>query len=270
MLARSTCRRNEKTEVVFSLDTKKRAFAPLCRLTVEIRDMLDGTKRTERIFLSNNSKYTLSVPTEHCGGYSFKVTRGRAYDLLGLFGFPVRLPQECVVVVEPTALGPEVHPDFSGFQAKSFKPKAGGGFSEIHEIREYRPGDPLKNVHWKLSAKTDGLMIREPQEPESRLVLISVELTPDRIKLDEALDELRWVSEHLLEMEIPHNVCYLADGHRRTMAVNGEDDLHDIFRDIMSHPVRSGVSVMSGSGLPHADWRYHIDPHRKGDADEKK
>ncbi|MBP5269501.1 MAG: DUF58 domain-containing protein [Clostridia bacterium] len=32
---------------------------------------------------------------------------------------------------------------------------------EISDIREYRPGDPLKSVHWKLSSKTEELIVRD-------------------------------------------------------------------------------------------------------------
>ncbi len=33
---------------------------------------------------------------------------------------------------------------------------------EPGEIRAYRPGDPVRRIHWKLSAKKDELLIREP------------------------------------------------------------------------------------------------------------
>ena len=32
---------------------------------------------------------------------------------------------------------------------------------EVSEIREYRPGDRMHNIHWKLSAKRDEIMVYE-------------------------------------------------------------------------------------------------------------
>lgn len=32
---------------------------------------------------------------------------------------------------------------------------------EISDVRDYRPGDPLKSVHWKLSSKTEELIVRD-------------------------------------------------------------------------------------------------------------
>ena len=37
----------------------------------------------------------------------------------------------------------------------------GTDVSQIFDVREYRPGDRLQRIHWKLSAKSDGLLVRE-------------------------------------------------------------------------------------------------------------
>ena len=42
--------------------------------------------------------------------------------------------------------------------------KKGYDFSEVTGIREYIPGDKLQNIHWKLSAKKDILMVRTMQK----------------------------------------------------------------------------------------------------------
>lgn len=34
------------------------------------------------------------------------------------------------------------------------KPRV-GAYAEEHELRPYRPGDPMRTVHWKLTAKQE-------------------------------------------------------------------------------------------------------------------
>ena len=42
----------------------------------------------------------------------------------------------------------------------------------MFETREYRDGDSMKAVHWKLSARFDDLMVREPSRPTDYDVMV--------------------------------------------------------------------------------------------------
>lgn len=59
----------------------------------------------------------------------------------------------------------------------------GDDYSEVLLLREYAPGDSLKQIHWKLSGKLDRLIVREPSMPAQRSLLIcmdiSLDCTPD-------------------------------------------------------------------------------------------
>ena len=43
--------------------------------------------------------------------------------------------------------------------------RKGNDPSEMFDIREYVPGDDIRSIHWKLSGKTDQLILRESSEP---------------------------------------------------------------------------------------------------------
>lgn len=47
--------------------------------------------------------------------------------------------------------------------------------------REYRPGDDLRRIHWRASARSDELMVRREEQPWSRHATISVDVSVDRI-----------------------------------------------------------------------------------------
>lgn len=54
--------------------------------------------------------------------------------------------------------------------------RPGDDSSEVFGIREYRPGDKLRSIHWKLSSKQDKMMVKEFGYPISKSTLLFVEL----------------------------------------------------------------------------------------------
>jgi len=85
-------------------------------------------------------------------------------------------------------------------------PKPGGGFSEEHDLRPYRLGDPFNTMHWKISAKLDSLIVREPLAPPPHNRLISLTVWSEPNERDLILGRLRWSSAYLLERGFPHYV----------------------------------------------------------------
>ena len=44
--------------------------------------------------------------------------------------------------------------------------------SELFQVREYRPGDRIQNIHWKLTAKQEELMVKEHALPKACPVIL--------------------------------------------------------------------------------------------------
>ncbi len=53
--------------------------------------------------------------------------------------------------------------------------KAGYDPSETFAIREYQPGDRIRQIHWKLTEKFDSLMVRDYGLPIQNTVLLLLE-----------------------------------------------------------------------------------------------
>ena len=54
--------------------------------------------------------------------------------------------------------------------------------SEVYQIREYRDMDSLRDVHWKMSAKAEELLVKEHGKPKGCVVLIWLNLKADTKK----------------------------------------------------------------------------------------
>lgn len=165
-----------------------------------------------------------NFPAEHCGKLLCKLEKARVYDYLGLFWLRIQKKSAMPLFVRPVPVAMQHVPNLEQFVASSWRPKPGGGFSEHHEMRQYIPGDKLNQVHWKLTAKTGEIIVREPMEPERNRVLIEMELrgTPDQ--LDQKFGQLLWLSDHLLEIGMKHELRVLTgDGVQRRSVESTED-----------------------------------------------
>ena len=114
--------------------------------------------------------------------------------------------------------------------ASILKPKYGGGFAEDHDLRGYRPGDASNSIHWKLSSKTDSLIVREALIPENSTIFVVLSRVGEH---DRGLEVLRWLSRKLDELEEPHVI--VSDS---LYPVGNEDETDDAVASLLSWPMR--------------------------------
>ena len=104
-----------------------------------------------------------------------------------VFWFPSRLKLWQVRKVCDAACTVPVYPDFSrlshsGLDASHahlltgtrLQPRRGEGM-EFHQLREYHPGDSLRQIDWKATARRRSLISREYQDEQNQQVLIMLD-----------------------------------------------------------------------------------------------
>lgn len=119
---------------------------------------------TERI-----STFSVPMETAYCGEVCVRCREVWVLDLLRLFRIPREKPDEVRALIYPrrlnlqTVLARETFgmPEHEGM----LQNRKGTDASEIFDIREYQPGDDVRSIHWKLSGKTDELIVREASDP---------------------------------------------------------------------------------------------------------
>ncbi len=195
------------------------------------------------------------LETGHCGGIVAAVERGRVCDYLGLFSFHLREPGKKIILIRPVPLALPEPPDLRRYIARSWKPKFGGGFAENHELRLYRPGDSLNQVHWKLSAKTGKLILREPMEPQrgKLLVTMTVRGTPEEV--DRKFGRLLWLGKYLVGQGLNFELRALTGEGVRACPVASERELHRAIDSLLCQRKAEG-SIRELSFA--ASWCYHI------------
>jgi len=203
---------------------------------------------------------TIKLKTEHCGAVECRVKSAYALDYLGLFRLKIDKIKNSVTAVMPVPVPPEPLPVLAQIVHTSFRPKYGGGFSEVHDMREYRPGDSMRDVHWKLSAKTDRVIVREPQEPDRGIVLVTIDLMPASDRMDIAFDRLAWVSRWLCENEVNHEVRWIAPETREVKAAEVCDmsESVEMLKELLTEKVTEPLPSITNINFVNIDWHYHI------------
>ncbi len=197
----------------------------------------------------------------HCGQLVCQAVKGRVYDYLGLFWLPVKCKEAGCVTVMPREVAV---PQPAGLQrqiSSRWKPKPGGGFGENHEIRLYRPGDSLNQLHWKLTAKTGKLMVREPMVPVERRLAVRLELRGTPEQLDNKMGKLLWLGKYLLDKQQHFWVYTLSGAGPVGFSVKSTGDMQAAMLALLAMepaPDEENLPPIASA------WEYHIG----GEADE--
>ena len=201
------------------------------------------------------------IPTDHCGVMQVSFDELAVFDYLGLFRWRLRRQDKTQVYIMPKPVPGAQIPELVGRAVSLWRPKRGGGFSENHDLRLYRPGDDLRNLHWKMSAKTGKLIYREPIEPVQNGYLLTVSLFGTPEQMDKKLGQLFWASTQLTAKQLEHNVRGQTGSGTVHFSVTDKDSLErGMCRLLEGPPAVAEVEPEHGDVV----WSHHIG----GDADE--
>ncbi len=135
--------------------------------------------------------------------------------------------------------------------------------SEQYEIRDYRPGDALRAVHWKLSAKMDDLLVCESVEPAYKTLAITIDRPTDPTLADCVYDALDWVLRSLSKKEHAGVViCAWVNeaGRTCTETVRNTDELSSLYLHMLSDRVPDAISAHAFASVYRmCDRGYHLD-----------
>ena len=195
-------------------------------------------------------------PTDHCGAINCRVRHVRVYDYMGMFRVRLRRPGDFRVIVRPRTLAPAVEPDLSQMLVTAWRPKVGGGFAENHELRLYRPGDSLQQIHWKLTAKTGKLILREPMIPDKNRMMLWLSLSGDPAQIDRKLGRLLWFSGYLHRHGLAHDILAYTGEGKHIWHISDQRTLRLAVDALLCHsPYTSNETPILTESV---NWSYYI------------
>ncbi len=116
-------------------------------------------------YLIKGNQDGLTLVFKHCGGRNFIINTYYQYDCLNLFCIKKRCHYEKPITIYTKRVEldfkeyahqlPRVGDEVYAVNRKGDDP------TEIYDIHKYQEGDQLKNIHWKLSARYQDILVKD-------------------------------------------------------------------------------------------------------------
>lgn len=234
-------------------------FWAASHMTVEldiISTMFDITEHRQLVLpLKNNREsYGTTITAELCGETRFCCTEVHLQDLLKLFQLrcapfaEVRTvlypqPAELELILSRDTVGAA---DAEGMMQN----RPGNDPSEIFDVREYVPGDDIRTIHWKLSCKTDTLIVRQASDPSHYDVALLPDIgfnrgdrCPTNEELNSAVAVTIALGEQLLQQGTAFCIALPTRKGLHLQEIRSLRELHEFL------PQWLGLSVQQQSGI---------------------
>lgn len=178
---------NKGEAIPISVQINNPTFFPIANLKVYItyKNAYSKDAYTKEFYISVDGRtkavVSFTLYSEYAGNMIISLKGIRIYDYLRLFSLKKKLKGEIKAAVLPLYYElSESNLDnrHTGMvESDNYSPyKSGDDPSEVFTIREYREGDRLQRIHWKLSRKQGQLMIKEFSDPMNCSILLMANL----------------------------------------------------------------------------------------------
>ena len=145
---------------------------------------------------------------EHCGAVEVSLDSVECGDLFGLFCFrrPVRIKRICLIEPPLFPLNSDLleMDELLAEDGENISQRKCPDSFEPDGVREYRPGDRIQAIHWKLSSKTDQLLVRESDTLNGQIPLLVLDSRCAEEVRDNLMSALLSFSSGLFYRQIPH------------------------------------------------------------------
>ncbi len=182
----ASCRRTEEQEFCMTVKNRSPLICPVAVAQITMCNLISQGGTDTELPLSlgpfEKREFRFDVTFAHLGEYQVGINSVEVTGLLGLL--TKRLPGGGIQTVQVTPR--RCHPsqlaltrivENENSQARTSVLLDGMDYTGV---REYTPGDPMKNIHWKLSAHTSGYMTKQMEIYGSSGVDVILDLVSPR------------------------------------------------------------------------------------------
>ena len=235
-------------EVVLEIVCEKNTWIPISNVDLLVRfENILFQSNYDRIFSffpkRGTSIFPLTDIVSNCGQQQVLLKEAYVYDFFRLFKRKIEINKKWDYLTYPYPVHIQLELNQSIKQDRSgeiYDPKRKGNDpSEVFNLRGYEEGDSLKSVHWKLTAKTGNLVVREFSRPINYKVLILCDASiyhqnkKVQDEVNNAIYSLAFsISEQFLLKQFPHFIGQILGEDFNAYAIDSPTSL-DMAKDEM-------------------------------------
>lgn len=237
---------------------KLRAARYLVLYVCETNEMSGQSQERELLLrlTGENMQYEVPLANSLCGEVRIVCKEAAVRDMLNLFRLRVQKFPEIRMIVYPRKVNLQIElsqmtigaPKSEGMMQN----RKGNDLSEIFDIREYVPGDDIRSIHWKLSSKTENLILREASDPSHYNVVLLPDLGQNLLTEQNAEEIMNAavavgvaIGERLMEKRVSFCMALPAASGLKICEVKDRREMQRIFALWLQCP----VAPESGDGL---------------------
>ncbi len=244
------CSKNSDISIKVTIENQSYFPVPNAIINISYKnnfeDISDKLTAVVPIQAQNRQEVNFKLTSKYCGKIEVKLDNIAIKDYLKLFSIKIIPVQSAVNIV----VTPDCHP-IDSYLSNNFyenqdsdlfsKTKSGDDPSEVFNINEYREGDKINKIHWKLSAKANYPMVKEYSRPITNNTVLIFDFYCHKsdetiVVLDTLVETLLSVSTFLIENDGIHTVVWynqLTD-KLEIDVISNEDDIFRLIGDIFN------------------------------------
>ena len=258
IISQDTAVKNAEIPVRLSAKKGSSFFTSASEVELNFKNIRTGEEESlELNAAAGKDELSTCFSSAHSVTVEISIDKIRIKDILGLFRKDSRSDEKKKITVMPEIFPMEISLT-SGSSAfpegdRYSRTKTGEDSAEIMGIREYVPGDPVKNMHWKLSGKTDKLLVKEFGSPVVNQVGVFLDMSSADAPVPAETDIAASVFATILDTFLKEDILPVAgwqdpaDGSVSLFRLNTREEMNMIMREAMDVPVTAGSINISSA-----------------------
>lgn len=160
------------------------------------------------------------------GNLQIKIQSNKRIDMLSLFSIPFKQELQTSVLLAPEAVS-------SANEMMIFQSVLHECFHSDYEIREYRDGDSIRDIHYKMSYKMNKTLIKEYLRNGGHSVRILLDLSDDQC--EEIFQSFLGFAHYLVSSHSLSEIYWFSGTKLMSQSLLTQEDLNQLMVSILSH-----------------------------------